>query len=32
MYLVLEAQRRGIDVDRILKEMLYPSASAKSLS
>jgi hypothetical protein len=25
MYLVLEAQRRGIDLDRILKEMLYPS-------
>ena len=26
MYLVLEAQRRGIDVDKILNEILYPSA------
>jgi hypothetical protein len=23
--LVIEAQRRGIDLDRILKEMLYPN-------
>jgi hypothetical protein len=30
LQLVLEAKSRGIDLDRILKEMLYPSASAKS--
>ena len=26
--LVIEAQRRGIDLDRILKEILYPSAES----